>query len=91
MPPPTPEAIAERLLARLAYWAGVQSAHGFGPVRDAWLASGPARGTPMTVRLGERNIAGAFAGLGSTGTLLLDDGHTEHAFAAGEVRLQGYA
>ena len=86
-PPPPPEVVARRVLAALSHWRDVRAHAGFAPMRAAFLARAPAPGTPMTLRVGERILDGAFAGLGDDGSLLL---HTEgrvQAFAAGEVAL----
>jgi BirA family biotin operon repressor/biotin-[acetyl-CoA-carboxylase] ligase len=65
--PPAPEVFAAELLAALDRWRRVLAREGFAPIRTAWLAHGPRRGTPMTVA----GAAGAFAGLGEDGSLLL--------------------
>jgi len=84
-PPPPPETMARRVLAALAQWRDVRAHAGFAPVRAAFLARAPAHGTRITLRLGERMLDGAFAGLGEDGSLLLRTGGRVQAFAAGEV------
>lgn len=86
-PPPSPEAVAWRVLEALERWRGVRARGGFAPVRAAFLARAPARGTPMTLRLGERKLGGTFAGLGEDGALLLLAGGRVQAFPAGEVTI----
>jgi BirA family biotin operon repressor/biotin-[acetyl-CoA-carboxylase] ligase len=85
--PPLPEAAAHTLLDRCAAWHDRVARDGFAPVRDAWLARSVPLGASLLVRQGAHDIAGAFAGLGADGSLLLDRNGTRHAFAAGEVRL----
>ncbi|MBW8268487.1 biotin--[acetyl-CoA-carboxylase] ligase [Caldovatus aquaticus] len=66
-PPPAPEACAAALLSALDRWRRILAHQGFAPVREAWLARGPRLGTPLAVG----GAAGAFAGLGEDGSLLL--------------------
>ncbi len=83
--PPPPETMAGRVLEALAHWRDVRAHAGFAPVRAAFLARAPTYGTRITLRLGERMLGGAFAGLGEDGSLLLRAGGRIQAFAAGEV------
>ena len=73
---------------RLDRWHAIRLREGFVPIRAAWLAHGPAPGTPLTVRgAGGHPINGRFAGIAEDGRLLLrpgDDGPIR-AVAAGEV------
>ena len=85
--PPLPETLAWQVLEALARWSGVRARAGFAPVRAAFLARAPAEGTRLTLRLGDRTLGGAFAGLGEDGSLLLQAGGRVHAFAAGEVTI----
>ena len=86
--PPTPETLAWQVLEALERWCGVHDRAGFAPVRAAFLARAPAHGTQLTLRLGDRMLGGAFAGLGEDGSLLLlRAGGQVHAFAAGEVTI----
>jgi BirA family transcriptional regulator, biotin operon repressor / biotin---[acetyl-CoA-carboxylase] ligase len=81
-----PEAFAARLLDRVAAWRRVRDAEGFGPVRAAWAAHGPARGQRIAARCGNGTAEGAFAGLGEDGGLLLETGQgAVLRIAAGEV------
>jgi BirA family biotin operon repressor/biotin-[acetyl-CoA-carboxylase] ligase len=86
-PPPAPETMAWQVLEALSRWRDVRARTGFAPVRDAFLARAPAHGTHITLRLGERMLGGAFAGLGEDGSLLLRTGGHIRAFAAGEVTI----
>jgi BirA family biotin operon repressor/biotin-[acetyl-CoA-carboxylase] ligase len=69
-----PEAFAARLLDRVSAWRRVRDAEGFGPVREAWAAHGPARGQRIAARCGDGTVEGGFAGLGEDGSLLLETG-----------------
>ncbi|WP_135466460.1 biotin--[acetyl-CoA-carboxylase] ligase [Crenalkalicoccus roseus] len=80
-----PEAFAARLLARLDHWRRVQAAQGFAPLRAAWEAAGPRRGTALTVRVGEGSIAGRYAALAEDGSLLLETEQGLRRITAGEV------
>jgi BirA family biotin operon repressor/biotin-[acetyl-CoA-carboxylase] ligase len=86
--PPTPEAMAKTLLARLAHWRSVRALEGFGPVRAAWLSRAQPVGTPLQLRYGGRLVGGTFAGLADDGSLLLGTGGRVEAFATGEILLQ---
>jgi BirA family biotin operon repressor/biotin-[acetyl-CoA-carboxylase] ligase len=86
--PPTPKAMAARLLDRLAYWRSVRAMDGFGPVRSAWLSRAQPVGTRLQLAYNERLIGGTFAGLADDGSLLLATGGRVEAFATGEVLLQ---
>jgi BirA family biotin operon repressor/biotin-[acetyl-CoA-carboxylase] ligase len=76
------EALARAFARRRAEWRE----GGLVPIREAWLARAHAIGTPLWVTSGEGRIAGAFAGLGADGSLLLDgaDGKV-HVIHAGDV------
>ena len=87
VPPLLPEAMAHRLLDSLAGWIDIQARDGFAPVRAAWLARSHPLGTPMRLRHGSGDLAGAFAGIADDGSIILDIAGTPRAFAAGEVRL----
>ena len=86
-PSPDPETMARQVLEAISRWRGVWSRAGFAPVRAAFLARAPARGTPITLRLGDRALGGLFDGLGEDGSLLLRSGGRVQAFTAGEVTL----
>jgi BirA family biotin operon repressor/biotin-[acetyl-CoA-carboxylase] ligase len=84
-PPPEPVGFAGMLLDALGRRLGELKARGFAPIREAWLARGPAPGAPVTVRGDAAARAGRFAGLAEDGSLLLErDGETL-TIAAGEV------
>jgi BirA family transcriptional regulator, biotin operon repressor / biotin---[acetyl-CoA-carboxylase] ligase len=81
-----PEAFAGLLLDRVFAWRRVRDAEGFGPVRAAWVAHGPAMGERISARRGRDGLAeGGFAGLGEDGSLLLETGRGLRRIATGEV------
>lgn len=57
------------LCDRLAAWLQCWEEHGFGPVREAWLARGPTHGAALVLQ--EGRLQGTFAGLDADGALLL--------------------
>jgi BirA family biotin operon repressor/biotin-[acetyl-CoA-carboxylase] ligase len=63
----------ERLAAALSHWIGVHAQSGFAPLREAWLARGPAPGTALRAQSGDETREGFFAGLDEQGALLLAD------------------
>ncbi len=81
----SPEAFAARLIACIDCWAAVQARAGFGPIRAAWAAHGPAPGEAIAVRDGNATLAGRFAGLAADGGLLLDTDRGRRHMRAGEV------
>nr|WP_246514337.1 biotin--[acetyl-CoA-carboxylase] ligase [Neoroseomonas soli] len=83
--PPPPEEFARSLLAALDRRRAQRLAEGFGAIRAAWLARGPAPDTHLAVRRHGAEIAGRFAGLAEDGSLLLTTGGRVHAIASGEV------
>lgn len=84
-PPPEPVGFAGALLDALGQRLDQLAAQGFAAIRDAWLARGPAPGTPVTVRGNAAPRSGRFVGLGSDGSLLLEQDGGIRAIAAGEV------
>jgi BirA family biotin operon repressor/biotin-[acetyl-CoA-carboxylase] ligase len=85
--PPDAGQLAESILARLTHWHAVRASEGFEPIRAAWLARAPTPGMPVTFRLGEEVIRGAFAGLDVDGGLLLQTAEAVRTFTTGEVLL----
>ena len=84
-PPPQPEAFARRLLAIFQAWRQRYAAEGFDVVRAAWLERAPALGQVLCVRSGGEVVEGGFAGLSSTGGLLLDTSAGLVTIVAGEL------
>ena len=83
--PPAPEALAPLLLGALGIWRQRFAAEGFGAVREAWLARGPAPGSPVTLRVAGRVLSGTFAGLAADGGLRMATEGRVQTFATGEV------
>ena len=84
-PAPSPEAVAQAVLDRLAHWRRVRLVEGFGAVRAAWLQRAHPVGTHLAVARGDQVVGGSFAGLAEDGALLLQTGGRVHAFATGDV------
>ena len=82
-----PGLVAEALLEQIDRWRRVRLVEGWSAVRAAWLARAHPAGTPLRVRSGTLNTAGAFDGLGEDGALLLRAGGRVRAFATGDVLL----
>jgi BirA family biotin operon repressor/biotin-[acetyl-CoA-carboxylase] ligase len=75
------DVLAGCLDQRLTDW----DAHGFGPIRAAWLARGPAVGQRLTARMGAVTKTGEFAGLADDGALLLSTPDGISRIIAGDV------
>ncbi len=82
-PPPAAQFAAD-LLACLDLWGARHLAGGFAPIRTAWLARAPEPGSPISLRLDGRTVAGGFAGLNEAGGLLLASENGVRSFMAGE-------
>jgi BirA family biotin operon repressor/biotin-[acetyl-CoA-carboxylase] ligase len=83
--PPEPEQVVPSLLSALDHWRAVRERQGLAPIREAWLARAQSTGTALSLRLGEQEIEGKFAGLADDGSLLLETGGRVRVFAAGEI------
>jgi BirA family biotin operon repressor/biotin-[acetyl-CoA-carboxylase] ligase len=83
-PPSAADALAI-LAANVAGWYQVWRDQGFAPVRDAWLARAAHLGGPIRARLPDKEQCGLFEGIDGEGALLLNQGNTIRAIAAGEV------
>ena len=82
--PPAPEALACKILDRLADW---RQRYDRQAVREAWLRHAMPVGTAMTLRLAHRQISGNFAGLADDASLLLDTGGAVQKYSSGEIWL----
>ena len=82
---PSQQAMLAYLLAALQRHLAEWMAHGFAPLRAAWLARGPAPGDLVRVRIGARIDTGRFAGLDTDGALLLAENGALRRVVAGEV------
>ncbi|WP_419898002.1 biotin--[acetyl-CoA-carboxylase] ligase [Roseomonas sp. USHLN139] len=83
--PPRPVDFAWTLLGALDRWRDAQAAEGFAPIRAAWMARGPALGTPLTVRQTGEALQGSYAGLAEDGRLLLCGEAGRIAVSSGEI------
>jgi BirA family biotin operon repressor/biotin-[acetyl-CoA-carboxylase] ligase len=80
-----PQDFALALLARLEAWRTRFAAEGAAPLRAAWLAFGPAPGSPIRLRDAAGEHAARFAGLAEDGRLLIETTSGPRAVASGEV------
>jgi BirA family biotin operon repressor/biotin-[acetyl-CoA-carboxylase] ligase len=84
-PPPVAEALTQ-LGAHFAKWYEVWRAHGFTPIRDAWLARAANLGGRIRARLTNGDTSGVFEGMDESGALLLREASDRlRIIAAGEV------
>ncbi len=83
--PIPPETFAWQLLDALGHWLDVQAREGFGPIRAAWEAAGPPRGTPLSVRQGDSARQGRYEGLTAEGALRLMTEEGLQTFHSGEL------
>ena len=86
LPELAPAEVERCLLARLAEGYATWRAHGMAPIVAAWQELGADPGAPMTVKLGDRILAGRYAGIDQDGALRLDCGQIMRV-TAGEVFL----
>jgi len=82
----TVDGAREKLLAALANWFDTWQLEGFAPIRTAWLARAHPIGSTLNARLGERFVAGTFAGIDDDGALLLDGSDGRVRVVAGDVQ-----
>ncbi len=81
--------LAELVLARLAEAVEFHSQYGAVFTIQRWLSLAHAVGTPMAVKLGDREVVGVFAGLSATGELMLRVGEGIQKYSTGEILLGG--
>ena len=80
-----PALLLSELLGHLQGRYDLWCRQGFGPVREAWLERGTARGAEIRVRAGTLDFCGRFVDLDSDGALLIETGGKQRRVAAGEV------
>jgi len=73
------------LAARFAHWYGLWMQGGFESLRMQWLARAFGVGAPIRARLAQETRTGVFEGIDASGALLLNEGGSVRAIAAGEV------
>ncbi len=86
-----PATIAPAILAQIDAWRRVRALSGWSPIRAAWLARAHPAGTPVRVRAGGSEIAGAFDGLADNGALLLRADGRVHTVSTGDILLAEHA
>ena len=82
---PGPEEALAALAAAWTKWYETWLAHGFAPLREAWLQRAMGLGARIRARLPEEEHFGVFEGIDQTGAMLLKEGQTIRAITAGEV------
>lgn len=87
--PPTPDAVAHRLLAAVTAWHRTWQRHGFDAVRAAWLQRAQPIGARLAVRLRGEQRTGTFAGLAPDGALLLALDGREERIETGDILTLG--
>jgi BirA family biotin operon repressor/biotin-[acetyl-CoA-carboxylase] ligase len=87
----TPIQALNLVIRDLHMWIERWRKDGFGPIKAAWMESGPAMGENLSVRLPEGSAAGVFAGLDEDGALLLDSAGNRRRVVAGDVLHGGVA
>lgn len=75
----------DRVLAHLSDYMDAWRAHGFGPIRDEWMAQAHGVSAPMTIRLPEVTYEGIFKGIGPDGGLEAEINGEIKRFTSGEV------
>lgn len=85
--PPSPEHLADGVLAGLDGWRATWGRQGFAAIRTAWLARAHPVGTALAVRRQGGQRVGVFAGLAADGALLLASDGQEERIGTGEILL----
>jgi BirA family biotin operon repressor/biotin-[acetyl-CoA-carboxylase] ligase len=78
---PDRDAMLETLLEEFDAWRRRLEAHGFGQVRERWLARSETIGRRVKVDA----VSGVAVGLDADGALLVDDGRGVQRIVAGEI------
>lgn len=84
-PPPTPLEFIAELDGAFDQWRSVWRRQGFEPIRSAWLAAASGRGGKIRVRLPNETLEGVFAGLDSSGALIVDCESGRRLISAGTI------
>ena len=86
---PDPEAALAILAARLAFWLAEDAAHGFAPVRAAWIARAAHLGQRVEARMPHGTLVGIFEDVDADGALLVRTaGGAVQRVVAGDVTLR---
>ncbi|MEN0652295.1 biotin--[acetyl-CoA-carboxylase] ligase [Hyphobacterium sp. WM6] len=84
------DAALERISSSFSAWLERWRTHGFGPLRDAWLARAWGIGEPCIARLQDETLEGVFADLMPDGALRLDMANGQRRLiSAGDVFFPG--
>ena len=81
----SPEAFLDLLAAAYARREAAFGAHGFEPLRAAWLARATRLGEVITARTGRHEITGRFETVDAAGNLVLLTPHSRQVIAAAEI------
>jgi BirA family biotin operon repressor/biotin-[acetyl-CoA-carboxylase] ligase len=82
---PDRDAMLATLLEEFDAWRWRLESHGFGPVRERWLALSETIGRRVTADA----VSGLAIGLDVDGALLVDDGRDVRRIVAGEIAPEG--
>ena len=82
----TVDGARDKLLTAFANWFGTWQQEGFAAIGTAWLARAHPIGSRLSVQVGERFVAGTFAGIDVDGTLLLDTAEGRARIVAGDLQ-----
>jgi BirA family biotin operon repressor/biotin-[acetyl-CoA-carboxylase] ligase len=74
---PSPTLVLERFVHHFDHWLAVWQNQGFGPLREAWLASATGLQQKILVRLENQELSGIFMGIDHTGALILQQSGTD--------------
>ena len=89
LPALTPGAVLPALARAMSGRLAEEAAHGFAPIRAAWLARAAGRGGQVTARTGAGTLTGRFEGLDGSGALILATESGMRRVAAADVMLAG--
>lgn len=81
----TPEGFLDALAPAYADWERTFQAHGFAPLRSAWLSHAARIGEPIRARTGTVTRDGVFEGIDAAGSLILRTPQGTLAIPAAEV------
>ncbi|WP_434063230.1 biotin--[acetyl-CoA-carboxylase] ligase [Gemmobacter denitrificans] len=81
----TPEMFLDHLAPAFAGWEAEFVAHGFAPIRSAWLAQAARLGETIRARTGTQERHGIFETIDDTGALVLNMNGMREAIPAAEV------
>ena len=80
-----PERLLDALAPAFAHWEGLFRAHGFAPLRAAFLERAARLGEVITARTGTEAVTGRFETIDETGALILTTAQGPRAIAAADI------